>query len=178
MFQYSLNCLHWPLSPLLKFYKPTAVICHTRSETPSVGMTQIDGTRPSVSPVCQMAGGLHSRDIHQCLAVRCSLSSVLTLGLVQQTSLFCSSMGATRSWSNDATKWGAIAWEQLEIWPIWHHFSMQLCNSVPLACTVDSVHGLEQVWGIIQKSQSLYFQHLHKHHSAASSASVASPIIT
>lgn len=33
---------------------------------------------PSVSSVCQMAGGLESPDIHQCLAVSCSRSSDLT----------------------------------------------------------------------------------------------------
>lgn len=71
--------------PLLGCYrKSTIVICHISGPQP-VGMTQIDGSIPSVSPVCQMAGGLQSPDIHQCLAVRCSHSSALTLGLVQQT---------------------------------------------------------------------------------------------
>lgn len=41
---------------------------------------------PSVSSVCQMAGGLESPDIHQCLAVSCSRSSALTCRLVQQNS--------------------------------------------------------------------------------------------
>lgn len=51
-----------------------------------------------------MAGGPGSPDIHQCLAVRCSHSSALTLGPVQQTGLSCSSVGDERAWSNDGTK--------------------------------------------------------------------------
>lgn len=162
----SLNRVHRPPYPLLKFHKSTTVICHISGCKP-VDMTQIDDTLPSVTPACQMAGGLQSPDIHQCLAVRCSHSSVLTLRLVQQTSLPCSSIGATRAWSNDATKWGAIACEQLEIWPIWHSFPIQLCNSVPLVGVVNAFHGQEKMCGLIQicgVPVAKYFQGLHKPH--------------
>lgn len=109
---YSPMCLRRALSLLFKFYKSTSDICHISGSNP-VDMTQIVASLLSVCPACQMASGPQSPDIHQCLAVRCSLSSALT----QQTSLFCSSMGATWVWSNDATKWGAIAWDQMEFWP-------------------------------------------------------------
>lgn len=103
IFQYRLSCLHRPLSLLFRFYKSSTDICHI-SGSKSVDMTQIVGTLLSLSPVCQMASGLQPPDIHQCLAVRCSLSSALTLVLVQQTGLSCSFTVTRRAWSNDATK--------------------------------------------------------------------------
>ncbi|KAI9524042.1 hypothetical protein NQZ68_021004 [Dissostichus eleginoides] len=78
-------------------------------------MQQIKGTLPSVSPAYQMAAGLQSPDIHQCLAVRCSRSRVLTRGLVQQTSLSRSSIGAARAWSNDAAKLEPVACS-VQVW--------------------------------------------------------------
>lgn len=95
-------------------------------------MTQIDGAPPSVSLACQMAGGLQSPDIHQCLAVKPSHNKAVTLGVVQQASVSCSSKGAARAWFNDATKRGAIAWEQLEIWPQLLHTAVQLCSPCQL----------------------------------------------
>lgn len=112
-------------------------------------MTQIDGAPPSVSLACQMAGGLQSPDIHQCLAVRPSHNKAVTLGGVQQAGVSCSSEGAARAWFNDATKRGAIAWEQLEIWPIWQSSPIQLCNSVPLVSFVNAFHGQKIMSGLI-----------------------------
>lgn len=74
-----------------------------------VDVTQIDGIPPSVFSDCQMAGGLRSPDIYQCLAVQCPHSSALTLGLVLQTCVSCAFMGITRAWSNDAAKSDAVA---------------------------------------------------------------------
>lgn len=116
-----------PPSPLLKCYQSAAVIYHNSVSQP-VDMQQIKGTLPSVSPAYQMAAGLQSPDIHQCLAVRCSRSRVLTRGLVQQTSLSRSSIGAARAWSNDAAKLGTVAWERLEMWTMWPSFPIQLSN--------------------------------------------------
>lgn len=58
---------------------------------------------PSLSSVCQMAGGSDSPDIHQCLAVRCSRSSDLTCRLHRQNS-FPLLGGAARTLPNDAAK--------------------------------------------------------------------------
>lgn len=125
-------------------------------------MTQIDGPPPSVSPACQMAGGLQSPDIHQCLAVTYSHSSALTLGPVQQTSLYCLSM---RAWSNDATKWGAITWEQMEILANMaqlSHAAVQLC---PPSCCGPCISWTgKNVWpnADILNPVSKYFQGFHK----------------
>lgn len=62
---------------------------------------------PLPLPVCQMAGGFDSPDIHQCLAVRCSRSSDLTCRLVQQNSFPL--LGTVRT--NDAAKWSSVSLE-------------------------------------------------------------------
>lgn len=64
---------------------------------------------PSLSSVCQMAGGFVSPDIHQCLAVRCSHSSDLTCRLVQQNSFPL--LSAARTSPNDAAKWSSVSRE-------------------------------------------------------------------
>lgn len=72
-----------------------------------VDMARISSAPPlSDPPVCQMAGGFESPDIHQCLAVSCSRSSDLTCRLVQQNSLPL--LGAS---PNDAAKWSSVSWE-------------------------------------------------------------------
>lgn len=139
---------------------------------------------PSLSPACQMAGGLQSPDIHQCLAVRCSHSSALTWRLVQQTSLLL--VNARGLGLMMPPNEMPISWEQWKILPMWHSFPIQMCDCVPLVGVVNAFQAQGKMCGQIQiwlVPVSKYIQGSHKPHYAiilctpsCLLASVASPI--
>lgn len=141
--QYSLSCLHIPPAPFAKISQIDH--CHL-PHLKLQDMTQIDGTFPSVSPACQMAGGLQSPDIHQCLAVRCSHSS-------------CSDPGTGPADESPTLQWGGLYKGLGRMMPskevplpvsFWKSgqygtaFPIQLCDRVPLIGAVNAFQGHEK----------------------------------